>query len=65
MDSESFDQPQTDAWVPNEFLPHTPLLLPHAMPMPDSLTPVAGFEAAEVERSFADEFGGASFGAKP
>ena len=59
------DQPQTEAWAPNEFLPQTPLLLPHAIPMLESLTAAEGFEAADVDRSFADEEEGASFGAKP
>ena len=63
--NNGYDQPQTEAWAPKEFLPQTPLLLPHAIPMLDSFTPAEGFEAADVDLSFADEVEGASFGAKP
>ena len=56
-------QPQT----PSGVFPHTPLLLPQLMLlMFDSLAPVAGLDAAEVERSLAVELAAAvSLGAKP
>ena len=44
------NHPQTEAWVPKAFfVPHTPLLLPHAKP--PSFAPAGGLEAAEVDRS--------------
>lgn len=48
-------QPQTEAWTPREFLfPHTPLLLPQPKPTLASLFAAdEGFEAAEMDRSFA------------
>lgn len=48
-------QPQTEAWTPRAFLfPHTPLLLPQPRPTLASLLAADdGFEAAEIDRSFA------------